>query len=108
SNGSCQRTFDRHPKFTNRAYAFIRQPGIEFRLGFFAGKHFIPDNAALAVISFLHCRIENSRRRSPDVPPRPIALDKWNDRIIRHLITPARSEEHTSELQSLAYLVCRL
>src|SRR5205823_12991136 len=24
------------------------------------------------------------------------------------LVTPARSEEHTSELQSLAYLVCRL
>src|SRR2546425_3961799 len=35
-----------------------------------------------------------SRRRSPQpLPP------------LRH---PARSEEHTSELQSLAYLVCRL
>src|SRR2546425_12286298 len=25
-----------------------------------------------------------------------------------HLVRPVRSEEHTSELQSLAYLVCRL
>src|SRR5687767_15339186 len=25
-----------------------------------------------------------------------------------HLLRPTRSEEHTSELQSLAYLVCRL
>src|SRR5205823_14075387 len=25
-----------------------------------------------------------------------------------HLLVPRRSEEHTSELQSLAYLVCRL
>src|SRR6266404_1318568 len=27
---------------------------------------------------------------------------------VRVLVRPARSEEHTSELQSLAYLVCRL
>src|SRR2546425_5962577 len=27
---------------------------------------------------------------------------------IAHLLGPTRSEEHTSELQSLAYLVCRL
>src|SRR5205823_12764393 len=29
-------------------------------------------------------------------------------RCARELVLPARSEEHTSELQSLAYLVCRL
>src|SRR2546425_8023879 len=28
--------------------------------------------------------------------------------IVAHLVTQLRSEEHTSELQSLAYLVCRL
>src|SRR5687767_15628805 len=32
-----------------------------------------------------------------------VSID-WNDVLIRK----ARSEEHTSELQSLAYLVCRL
>src|SRR5205823_12777689 len=32
------------------------------------------------------------------------ALDRWNDPRWRQ----SRSEEHTSELQSLAYLVCRL
>src|SRR2546425_8763889 len=30
----------------------------------------------------------------------------WPDR--KQLLRPCRSEEHTSELQSLAYLVCRL
>src|SRR3989441_7703299 len=28
--------------------------------------------------------------------------------LTKHRLTPERSEEHTSELQSLAYLVCRL
>src|SRR2546425_7002098 len=36
----------------------------------------------------------------------------WHDRAAFHFLTAptdrARSEEHTSELQSLAYLVCRL
>src|SRR2546425_1737574 len=31
-----------------------------------------------------------------------------NDRRVRELLEDVRSEEHTSELQSLAYLVCRL
>src|SRR2546425_2895058 len=37
--------------------------------------------------------------------------DRWDwtdDDIRTHLANPERSEEHTSELQSLAYLVCRL
>src|SRR2546425_7236778 len=53
--------------------------------------------------------------RSPDVPefyqgPMNITLDQWdtalNSQAKAFLV--ARSEEHTSELQSLAYLVCRL
>src|SRR5205823_13046328 len=37
-----------------------------------------------------------------DVRPRP------HDEPLRTGVPPRRSEEHTSELQSLAYLVCRL
>src|SRR3989441_2089899 len=45
--------------------------------------------------------------------PRPVAhSDRRRDRRLRRLVPPRarerRSEEHTSELQSLAYLVCRL
>src|SRR5687767_15192682 len=41
--------------------------------------------------------------------PRPREAPAWNSRGTRHPPTRAeRSEEHTSELQSLAYLVCRL
>src|SRR2546425_1669632 len=36
---------------------------------------------------------------------RPVAA---RHHLSHHLADPARSEEHTSELQSLAYLVCRL
>src|SRR2546423_4679529 len=41
-----------------------------------------------------HTKRAGDTRRSPHRPPREFAGD--------------RSEEHTSELQSLAYLVCRL
>src|SRR5205823_14994558 len=37
-------------------------------------------------------------------PPPPRTDQQWDGRPVR----PLRSEEHTSELQSLAYLVCRL
>src|SRR3712207_8338412 len=38
-----------------------------------------------------------------------VALDAWLDRIPEFtLADPDRSEEHTSELQSRQYLVCRL
>src|SRR5687767_15493301 len=34
--------------------------------------------------------------------------DQCVDPSAEHIFSPFRSEEHTSELQSLAYLVCRL
>src|SRR2546425_7539393 len=41
--------------------------------------------------------------------PRPRGLDRRvQGEQVRHVGQLARSEEHTSELQSLAYLVCRL
>src|SRR2546425_3263522 len=35
-------------------------------------------------------------------------LKEWGEEGVRLVRTAERSEEHTSELQSLAYLVCRL
>src|SRR2546423_8880574 len=46
------------------------------------------------------CRSPTCARRG-STPP-------WSRRIAGSCDTPRRSEEHTSELQSLAYLVCRL
>src|SRR5438034_2903265 len=42
-----------------------------------------------------------------------LALDRWQPRrfrdfLVRYEVTPERSEEHTSELQSHSDLVCRL
>src|SRR5256714_8199162 len=47
-------------------------------------------------------------RGLPDVPSHVDAARPLLDRLIRELEGIERSEEHTSELQSLAYLVCRL
>src|SRR2546425_8593239 len=43
-------------------------------------------------------------------PPRAMTRSRWAAvaRAARSHESPSRSEEHTSELQSLAYLVCRL
>src|SRR5687767_15534798 len=45
----------------------------------------------------------NGRRRD-----RALYQPRWWGDMERRTGGPARSEEHTSELQSLAYLVCRL
>src|SRR2546425_10143444 len=47
--------------------------------------------------------------RTGSPPPQGLGATKAEKSLLRYLIRAAlRSEEHTSELQSLAYLVCRL
>src|SRR2546425_4327073 len=66
----------------------------------------------LARASAPHRRRPSRRRGEPP----PLALPRPPRRARRRqdhagadrVVLPARSEEHTSELQSLAYLVCRL
>src|ERR1035438_5092869 len=43
-----------------------------------------------------------------DLSPSYQRRTRWNDKKRSHLIESLRSEEHTSELQSLRHLVCRL
>src|SRR2546425_4611946 len=50
------------------------------------------------------CRSTSGAHRLPLSTRSPLRRSRLNARIVRTL----RSEEHTSELQSLAYLVCRL
>src|SRR2546425_9332833 len=50
-----------------------------------------------------------SRQPSCMAKDRPSCLRRWgNAAHACPVLPPSRSEEHTSELQSLAYLVCRL
>src|SRR5687767_15217243 len=49
----------------------------------------------------------NGRHRPPEVP-RNLTVPGADDGVGHGEIDQSRSEEHTSELQSLAYLVCRL
>src|SRR5687767_15413348 len=53
--------------------------------------------------SFPFARRARDRARS-----RPLPADRLQDHVARPRTVVERSEEHTSELQSLAYLVCRL
>src|SRR3712207_8620263 len=49
--------------------------------------------------------VARKRRRSGD---RESAHDRCHERTAHVAVDPTRSEEHTSELQSRQYLVCRL
>src|SRR5687767_15389427 len=49
---------------------------------------------------------DDARRDAGMRTRREVLGDAWVDRAVAN--TTPRSEEHTSELQSLAYLVCRL
>src|SRR5437899_8115062 len=56
---------------------------------------------------FPYTTLFRSRRFENDVLQRHAQPQKLRHRR-RHVNAPARSEEHTSELQSLRHLVCRL
>src|SRR5262249_61915582 len=53
-------------------------------------------------------RYSSYRRRAPLIELRPFALVLGRREEYRRLLRCWRSEEHTSELQSLTNLVCRL
>src|SRR2546425_5997946 len=57
---------------------------------------------------FPYTTLFRSRKRWTRAPPTCVASKKLSRSRPRLLKWTRRSEEHTSELQSLAYLVCRL
>src|SRR3712207_8663730 len=66
---------------------------------------------ALPISEALHreeVRQATAARRHKPGPPRLCLPPQWTRRGGRHLARRDRSEEHTSELQSRQYLVCRL
>src|SRR5205823_8290155 len=58
------------------------------------------------------CQLGNSPMSAASTPPTEkkggLDCSFYTSRVERHPASFPRSEEHTSELQSLAYLVCRL
>src|SRR2546425_1299586 len=52
--------------------------------------------------------VSDHKRAEAELVAARRAADRANQGKSRFLATASRSEEHTSELQSLAYLVCRL
>src|SRR5256714_2071794 len=87
----------------NRDYSLIRQPETfafvgmlrDYRPGAAYDRHQLCDRSAgdLPILTPRHHHLAHA------------IFDQSQDMIVRHMY---RSEEHTSELQSLAYLVCRL
>src|SRR2546425_8714538 len=61
---------------------------------------------ALKALDLARGVLDGGIERSADAEGRGLA-DAVAGRVLS-LVHPSRSEEHTSELQSLAYLVCRL
>src|SRR2546425_9086379 len=58
--------------------------------------------AASRLASMVSCQSASLRASTP-----PLGAEE-PPTLLTRMSTPPRSEEHTSELQSLAYLVCRL
>src|SRR2546425_8845673 len=68
-----------------------------------------PRSTLFPYTTLFRSRLPLRGRAAPRVPRPRLRLLLRERRGARHLeIARARSEEHTSELQSLAYLVCRL
>src|SRR5262249_28310176 len=78
-------TFDRDAELLHRVDRLLRQPILELRERLFAGEDFHPRDTAFAAVRLLDGGIEHAHRRTPDVRPRPIPLDVWDDRIGRNV-----------------------
>src|SRR5205823_7708957 len=64
------------------------------------------ENVQLSIVLEFAKQARNDRSRTIDLAgPQPVFVRL---RSLRACLANSRSEEHTSELQSLAYLVCRL
>src|SRR5207249_5627087 len=83
SDWSGKGAFDSHTKIADRLDRVIRQPLVEGLKSFLAGENFEPGHAAFAAISVLHGRIEHPPGRFPDVSPRAISFNEWNNRGVR-------------------------
>src|SRR2546423_11974192 len=70
---------------------------------------FFNDTATTEIYTLsLHDALPISIEALPPIAPEAGQARSCPERAVDYFTTNARSEEHTSELQSLAYLVCRL
>src|SRR5690349_10299801 len=67
------------------------QPAIILFERLFPGVHFHPANFLFAFVGFFDSGIEYPHRGAPDVSPRAIAFNKWNDWVVGNLELPVRS-----------------
>ena len=86
AHGRRERPFDGDAKFAQGVDGVVGKPGVELGHGLFAGEHFVPHDAALAAVGFLHRRIEDADRGLPDVAAGAIAFDEGNERVVGYLV----------------------
>src|SRR3712207_7286763 len=70
----------------------------------------VGDSEVLLVVAGASSSVRSAVVPAPATPPRsaPTATPASSSGAVRRLLAGFRSEEHTSELQSRQYLVCRL
>ncbi|MNJ44203.1 hypothetical protein D3C77_392450 [compost metagenome] len=85
ADGCRKRTFDRYNILANRSQRISWQPLSVCIVGFLSGENFIPSDLLVTAISFLYGSIQNTLGSLPNITPRAIALNEWDDRIVRHL-----------------------
>src|SRR5215212_12272726 len=77
-------------------------------MSYFSRFFFFNDTATTEIYTLsLHDALPIRARSAPRNTIRPVDFSR-PIAAIRSVVLPARSEEHTSELQSLRHLVCRL
>src|SRR5205823_14750029 len=85
-------------------YTLSLHDALPISLCFGAGFPGSPDRARRG----RHAACSPNARCLPSLCTRRCAVSKWSSAVSGWYPGVSRSEEHTSELQSLAYLVCRL
>ena len=82
SDGRGQRTFNGDAKFTDRADSVVGEPILEARLGFLAGKNFVPGHRALSVVSLFDSGVEHPDGGFPNIAASAVTFNERDDGAI--------------------------
>ena len=81
----CQRPFDANQKFAERFHCVIRQPFVEFVFCRLTREYLKPRDLFVAAVRFFDRCIKHTNAGCPDIRPRAVPTDEWDDRLIRHV-----------------------
>jgi hypothetical protein len=83
ADGSGERALDADQVLAERLHRLVGEPVVHRLERLFARQHLVPGDLPLSPVGLLHRRVEHHHRGPPDVAAGPVALDEWDEGVVR-------------------------